>query len=155
MKAESKHQYRFLQKYVNLCELANGVVSNLDDLSKRDLVLSMDKLVEADVVVPLPLKLKITRKLVTDMVVACASTKYSDDCLEKVTSLLKAVRCWEYEMEDNSEWSHQDPSFSPLAAEVADLNKPLLEDSDDEAAIAEATANDEAQCSGPVAGVWH
>lgn len=146
MKAEGKHQYRFLQKHVTLCELANGVVSNLEGLSKRDLVLSMDQLVEADVVVPFHLKVKLTRKLVTDMVVACASTKDSDVCLEKVTSLVKAVSCWEYETGDMSEWSHQNPSFSPLAAELADLNKPLLEDSDDEAALSEANANDEAQC---------
>lgn len=147
MKSQGQHQHRFLSKYTNLCELANGLVLKFDELNSRDLGSSIRALVDADVAFPLVMKLKVTTRHVSDslsdMLADAGDQDHQDQCR---TSIIKAVCGWEHEVGDlgiSESWSALSPAFSPLVAEIDDLNTPLLLDDDDKESMKQAKANNQ------------
>ena len=63
MKAQGLFQHKFLGKHISNCELANGLAHNFASMSPRDVKLSVAKLMQADVVLPWPVRVQVTQKL--------------------------------------------------------------------------------------------
>ena len=67
MKENKKYQYKLLQRQIELCELANGLVHNFGALTVRETSLTVAKLLEADIEVPWSVKVNVNEKLITGL----------------------------------------------------------------------------------------
>ena len=67
MKENKKYQYKLLQRQIELCELANGLVHNFAALTVRETSLTVAKLLEADIEVPWSVKVNVNEKLITGL----------------------------------------------------------------------------------------
>ena len=92
MKDQKKFQYKFLQKQLDLCELANGLVNNFESLSWREIRNSVLKLLEGQCVLPWRLRLSITGTAVSQTLQEIGSTGKDLRPGESNTLTAKTVR---------------------------------------------------------------
>ena len=133
MKASKQFQYRLLQKHIDLCELANGLVNNFEALTRRELTIAVTKLLENNILLPYSLRLQLTRKKIQfyseDLLQTCTKPTAAEPAKVKqnnqediITQLLHSLTAWKGSEEG---WNFTNASFAALAAEVQDETEEL------------------------------
>ena len=128
MKAEGRFAYRFLEKVIQSCELANGLANSMLSLSRRDLKLSCTQLQEKGHVLPHSMRLVLSKKIVSFLSQDLVDTLKVKDAAERkkkqqpmVEQLIGVLSVWTC-CDEKDGWTFANPSFAVLAAEhQADL----------------------------------
>ena len=126
LKKEKKYEATFLAKVISQCELAHGLRQNLDGLQHREMMLSINSLLDGNIAIPFSMRLSVTERCVTHAFSElCATLKIKDaeqrsrQQKSMVNHIIRVIAAWDSPA-DQETWTFEKPCFSMLAAELGD-----------------------------------
>ncbi|CAE7034324.1 unnamed protein product [Symbiodinium sp. CCMP2592] len=122
LKKEKNYSYRFPERVISACECANALSQNLPALSRRDVQLSVNSLIQQGHTLPLELQLQINKRifgfLIDDLVEVMKMR--SDEKAKKLEPLMSQLMdfmcCWKCAPDQS--WSFTNPGFAVVAGEL-------------------------------------
>ncbi|CAE7224131.1 unnamed protein product [Symbiodinium sp. CCMP2592] len=145
MQNKKQFQYRYLEKIIESCELANGLAQSMSTLSKRDLKLSVKTLHDRGYELPRSMRLVVSKKVVEFLSEDLRDTLQLKEVRQKkqaplIAEFVDIMSVWKTPDQaagEEMKWTFARPLFAALAVELAEQIQD--EDMDMSAALSEET----------------
>ncbi|CAE7689190.1 unnamed protein product [Symbiodinium sp. CCMP2592] len=115
LKKEKNYSYRFLERVISACECANALSQTLPALSRRDIQLSLNSLIQQGHRIPLEMMLQVNKRIVGFFIddLMDVMKMRSDERAKKLeplmSQLIDFMCCWKCGPDQS--WSFTNPGF--------------------------------------------